>query len=100
MHGRPLAYLDSASSSQKPRQVLDAMRECALLGLGVLKVARRPCSPDRDSAVSRHSLLPEREGLCPRLGEVGDAHARLDEGLESPDHDAGAKLGEHSLHET
>ena len=27
MHGHPLAYLDSASSTQKPRQVLDAMRE-------------------------------------------------------------------------
>jgi cysteine desulfurase/selenocysteine lyase len=27
MHGKPLAYLDSAASSQKPRQVLDAMRE-------------------------------------------------------------------------
>jgi cysteine desulfurase/selenocysteine lyase len=27
IHGRPLAYLDSANSSQKPRQVLDAMRE-------------------------------------------------------------------------
>jgi cysteine desulfurase / selenocysteine lyase len=27
MHGKPLAYLDSANSSQKPRQVLDAMRE-------------------------------------------------------------------------
>jgi cysteine desulfurase / selenocysteine lyase len=26
MHGKPLAYLDSASSAQKPRQVLDAMR--------------------------------------------------------------------------
>ena len=25
MHGKPLAYLDSANSSQKPRQVLDAM---------------------------------------------------------------------------
>ncbi len=25
MHGRPLAFLDSAASSQKPRQVLDAM---------------------------------------------------------------------------
>src|ERR1700674_5932686 len=24
-HGKPLAYLDSAASSQKPRQVLDAM---------------------------------------------------------------------------
>jgi cysteine desulfurase / selenocysteine lyase len=26
-HGKPLAYLDSAASSQKPRQVLDAMTE-------------------------------------------------------------------------
>jgi cysteine desulfurase / selenocysteine lyase len=27
IHGHPLAYLDSAASSQKPRQMLDAMRE-------------------------------------------------------------------------
>jgi cysteine desulfurase/selenocysteine lyase len=27
IHGKPLAYLDSASSSQKPRAVLDGMRE-------------------------------------------------------------------------
>jgi cysteine desulfurase/selenocysteine lyase len=27
IHGKPLAYLDSASSAQKPRQVLEAMRE-------------------------------------------------------------------------
>ena len=27
IHGKPLSYLDSASSSQKPRPVLDAMRE-------------------------------------------------------------------------
>src|SRR2546430_3671656 len=26
-HGKPVAYLDSAASSQKPRQMLDAMRE-------------------------------------------------------------------------
>jgi cysteine desulfurase / selenocysteine lyase len=26
-HGKPLAYLDSAASAQKPRQVLDAMRD-------------------------------------------------------------------------
>ena len=26
VHGKPLAYLDSASSTQKPRQVLDALR--------------------------------------------------------------------------
>ena len=26
-HGKPLAYLDSAVSAQKPRQVLDALRE-------------------------------------------------------------------------
>ncbi len=27
IHGKPLAYLDSAASSQKPRQVLDVLRE-------------------------------------------------------------------------
>jgi cysteine desulfurase/selenocysteine lyase len=27
VHGKPLAFLDSAASSQKPRQMLDAMRE-------------------------------------------------------------------------
>ena len=27
IHGHPLAYLDSAASSQKPRQMLDAMTE-------------------------------------------------------------------------
>ena len=27
MHGKPLAFLDSAASSQKPRQVLDAMTD-------------------------------------------------------------------------
>jgi cysteine desulfurase / selenocysteine lyase len=27
IHGKPLAYLDSAASSQKPRQVLDAVRD-------------------------------------------------------------------------
>jgi cysteine desulfurase/selenocysteine lyase len=27
IHGKPLAYLDSANSSQKPRQLLDAMRD-------------------------------------------------------------------------
>jgi hypothetical protein len=26
-HGKPLAYLDSAVTAQKPRQVLDALRE-------------------------------------------------------------------------
>src|SRR5919206_5339497 len=27
VHGKPLAFLDSAASSQKPRQVLDTMRD-------------------------------------------------------------------------
>src|SRR5436305_10594909 len=27
IHGKPLSFLDSAASAQKPRQVLDAMRD-------------------------------------------------------------------------
>jgi cysteine desulfurase/selenocysteine lyase len=46
IHGRPLAYLDSASSSQKPRQVLDQMRETyehgyANVHRGVYELAER-----------------------------------------------------------
>jgi cysteine desulfurase / selenocysteine lyase len=46
VHGKPLAYLDSASSSQKPRQVLDAMRELyetsyANVHRGVYELAER-----------------------------------------------------------
>jgi cysteine desulfurase / selenocysteine lyase len=46
MHGKPLAYLDTASSSQKPRQVLDRMRETyehgyANVHRGVYELAER-----------------------------------------------------------
>jgi cysteine desulfurase / selenocysteine lyase len=46
VHGKPLAYLDSASSSQKPRQVLDRMRETyehsyANVHRGVYELAER-----------------------------------------------------------
>ncbi|MGH7297652.1 MAG: aminotransferase class V-fold PLP-dependent enzyme, partial [Polyangiaceae bacterium] len=45
-HGKPLAYLDSASSSNKPRQVLDQMRETyehgyANVHRGVYELAER-----------------------------------------------------------
>ncbi len=46
IHGKPLAYLDSASSSQKPRQVLDVMRDMyehgyANVHRGVYELAER-----------------------------------------------------------
>jgi cysteine desulfurase/selenocysteine lyase len=46
VHGKPLAYLDSAASSQKPRQVLDAMRDLyetsyANVHRGVYELAER-----------------------------------------------------------
>ena len=45
-NGKPLAYLDSAASTQKPRQVLDAMREFyehsyANVHRGVYRLAER-----------------------------------------------------------
>ena len=45
IHGKPLAYLDSANSSQKPRQVLDTLRD-------VLRdvVRERPPRPSTSSA--------------------------------------------------
>jgi cysteine desulfurase / selenocysteine lyase len=46
VHGKPLAYLDSAASSQKPRRVLDAMRDLyetsyANVHRGVYELAER-----------------------------------------------------------
>jgi cysteine desulfurase / selenocysteine lyase len=46
VHGKPLAYLDSAASAQKPRQVLDAMRafyetSYANIHRGVYELAER-----------------------------------------------------------
>ena len=46
MDGKPIAYLDSASSTQKPRQVLDRMRtfyehEYANVHRGVYRLAER-----------------------------------------------------------
>ena len=46
IHGKPLSFLDSAASAQKPRQVLDRLRtfyehEYANVHRGVYKLAER-----------------------------------------------------------
>ena len=50
INGKPVAYLDSASSTQKPRQVLDAVREFyehsyANVHRGVYRLAEQATAP-------------------------------------------------------
>ena len=54
-HGKPLAFLDSAASSQKPRQMLDAMTEFyetsyANVHRGVYELAERATDGARGGA--------------------------------------------------
>ncbi|HZC75241.1 MAG TPA: cysteine desulfurase [Gaiellaceae bacterium] len=62
VHGKPLAYLDSASSSQKPRQVLDRMRETyehgyANVHRGVYELAERATEAYESSRLKVQGLL-------------------------------------------
>jgi cysteine desulfurase / selenocysteine lyase len=70
VHGKPLAYLDSANSSQKPRQVLDAMREFyghsyANVHRAVYDLAERATAGFEGAREKVRSLLN-----APSLGEV------------------------------
>jgi cysteine desulfurase/selenocysteine lyase len=58
VNGKPLAYLDSAASAQKPRQVLDAIRDFyetsyANVHRGVYKLAEDAPARPRGSTSSR-----------------------------------------------
>ena len=77
----PVAYLDSASSTQKPRQVLDAMREFyehsyANVHRGVYTLAERATAGLRGRA--REGPRVRQRAVEPR----GDLHAQLDRGAE------------------
>jgi cysteine desulfurase/selenocysteine lyase len=61
-HGKPLAFLDSAASSQKPRQMLDAMREFyetsyANVHRGVYQLAERATEALEGSREKVRALL-------------------------------------------
>src|SRR5438270_6577256 len=61
-HGKPLAFLDSAASSQKPRQMLDAMREFyetsyANVHRGVYELAERATAGLEDAREKVRALL-------------------------------------------
>ena len=61
-HGKPLAFLDSAASSQKPRQMLDAMREFyetsyANVHRGVYQLAERATAALEGSREKVRELL-------------------------------------------
>jgi cysteine desulfurase/selenocysteine lyase len=78
-HGKPLAYLDSAASSQKPRQMLDAMREFyetsyANVHRGVYQLAERATAALEDSREKVRGLLnapSEREVIFVRNATEG-----------------------------
>src|SRR5919198_1814264 len=61
-HGKPLSFLDSAASSQKPRQMLDAMREFyetsyANVHRGVYQLAERATEGLETARQKAHVLL-------------------------------------------
>jgi cysteine desulfurase/selenocysteine lyase len=65
-HGRPLAYLDSAASSQKPRQVLDAMTRFyetsyANVHRGVYELAERSTAALEDAREKARAFVNARE---------------------------------------
>ena len=65
-HGKPLAYLDSAASSQKPRQMLDAMdafyeTSYANVHRGVYELAER-ATEGLEAARGEGARAPQRPG--------------------------------------
>jgi cysteine desulfurase/selenocysteine lyase len=78
-HGKPLAYLDSAASSQKPRQMLDAMREFyetsyANVHRGVYELAERATEGlegARDKVAALLSAPSSRECIFVRNATEG-----------------------------
>ena len=79
IHGKPLAFLDSAASSQKPRQVLDAMTEFyetsyANVHRGVYVLAER-ATEALEHARENGARLPQRAGRA-----RGDLHPQRDRG--------------------
>ena len=72
--GKPLAYLDSASSTQKPRQVLDRMRafyehEYANVHRGVYRLAER-------ATEGYEARPPRRRGVRQRAGRRARSSSR------------------------
>ena len=82
VNGKPVAYLDSAASTQKPRQVLDAMRDFyehsyANVHRGVYRLAER-------ATTGYETRAPEGRVVRQRaLRARGDLHAERDRGAQS-----------------
>ena len=92
VNGKPVAYLDSAASAQKPRQVLDAMREfyahptrtSTAASTGSPSARPRPtrararrCAPPERAGGARDRLHPQRDrGAQPRRVRVGARQSR------------------------
>jgi cysteine desulfurase/selenocysteine lyase len=91
IHGKPLSFLDSAASSQKPRQVLDAMQHFyetsyANVHRGVYELAERATAGYEGAreTVGRFLNAPSpREVVFTRNATEGDQRRRLRVGLNN-----------------
>src|ERR1041385_7974138 len=86
-NGAPVAYLDSASSTQKPRQVLDAMREFyehsyANVHRGVYTLAERATAGYEGARVRQRAVEPRGHLHAQRDG--GDQPRRVRLGPRQP----------------
>ena len=92
VNGKPVAFLDSAASTQKPRQVLDAMRDFyehsyANVHRGVYRLAERATEGYEGAREKVRGFLNASRGARSRLHaqrDRGDQPRRLRLGARQP----------------
>ena len=88
VHGRPLAYLDNAATSQKPRAVLDAIRVYYERGNANVHRALHALGEEATAAFEQNS------GKGPALSECAlEERDRLHAGNHGGDQPGGVRVG-------